>query len=240
MNVGRECEEEGSINSAATQSKSTSCRSVPQSTERRKPLKKRRIESPDSIIDADILPPTKLQRQVASCWYSNGVKAHEIGGRSNKIFRELTKSPPSSGPYSYDEHYATSTSDSSFSESKKGSLGKRRLSLIDDDDETEVTFASVECHAITLGSATKGEEANKTTISKKEPDPSTLILSRIDLEQELHMLTLQCCKSNAKAKPGSTIPVTPSPHPHWNSVSPTRVQSMPSPSLFSNFTDEVG
>jgi hypothetical protein len=88
--------------SSSSSPSSSSSSSKYRVSSRRKPLKKRPVREAthpkNRSGESNIPPPPPLRRMVASCW-----NYHVSEGKPNWL--EITKLPPSSGPYIYDERY---------------------------------------------------------------------------------------------------------------------------------------
>ena len=207
----------------------------PMSADRRKPLKKRRIQWDDdsSFDDTSIMPAPKLQRQVASCWRQQGSKAGgaaSVRARQEDIaWREITKLPPTSGPYSYSDRYSSAIKPIQRPPVTK-KKPKGRPSLIEDEDFDEEANSTAPAK---LPATTRGIPAAATSNPKEisssdgVPFSDSVLLDDGDLEQELHMLTLQSYHNkkdkahmthlpNAGKGPASKITVTPPPIQEWS------------------------
>ena len=174
-----------------------------------------------------MLPSTQLQRQVASHWTHPQDPLRECTAKLT--WQEMTKDAPTSGPFNHQEYY-----EMQCKKSTSKTLNDRHASLIDDDDynkDTEVVEAPDKTKpASTDNSATGTLVRSESPIL---PYNSFLLFGEEELEQELHLLTLQCYESKGTKNESSlntndsrcgTPAVTPSPNPEQDQ-SPPRLAS---------------
>lgn len=205
----------------------------------RKPFKKRfkklRVEGKQK--ESAVPPATQLQRQVASHWTHPQDPLRECGEKLS--WQEMTKETPSSGPFNHQEYYETQRKKRTIE-----TLKDHRPSLIDDeeddghnkDKEALEAAKAVEAPDETTKPAPAKIFGMGTFVRSESPIlpyNSFLLFDEEELEQELHLLTLQCYEnkgmtnessSNTNTSRCGTPAVTPSPNPDQDQ-SPPRLAS---------------
>ena len=97
--------------------------------------KKRTMEQDKWGIDDIIVPPTKLRRQVASCWKLDQRQSIPADPAAGTSWRDTTLLPPASGSYLYEKQYKKKKK-KKHDQAKGRTKAAERLSLIEEDERS--------------------------------------------------------------------------------------------------------